>query len=308
VETVDHASIAPMTGNTITYSISIEGYVLNAENTAVDTNIVGPEYHHLMGIPIIRGRDFTEQDRQDTPPVVIINEAMARLYFPGQDPIGKFIGGGKRREIIGIVRDSKYRQLTEAPLPHMDLPLLQRSNFQYLDLHVRTTVDPLSLISAVQREIKNLNSDARISNIRTLSDWMGSSIAAARMASMLTGLFGIVALLLAAVGLYGVLSYSVNRRTREIGIRIAVGAQRKDVLKLVLREGMILVTIGIILGVAGSLALTRLIASLLYGVSVTDPLIFITVSILLFTVALLACYIPARRAMKIDPIVALRYE
>ncbi|MGH9916451.1 MAG: FtsX-like permease family protein, partial [Pyrinomonadaceae bacterium] len=300
--------IAPMTGNTITYSISIEGYVLNAENTAVDTNIVGPEYHHLMGIPIIRGRDFTEQDRQDTPPVVIINEAMARLYFPGQDPIGKFIGGGKRREIIGIVRDSKYRQLTEAPLPHMDLPLLQRSNFQYLDLHVRTTVDPLSLISAVQREIKNLNSDARISNIRTLSDWMGSSIAAARMASMLTGLFGIVALLLAAVGLYGVLSYSVNRRTREIGIRIAVGAQRKDVLKLVLREGMILVTIGIILGVAGSLALTRLIASLLYGVSVTDPLIFITVSILLFTVALLACYIPARRAMKIDPIVALRYE
>ncbi len=312
VAEVSAASVIPMSGSVMTNSVIVEGYETKpGENIGIDANTVGPDYHRLMGIPLVRGRDFTAQDRADAPGVCIINEAMARLYFPAQDPIGKWLKLGDaspQLEIVGVARDSKYHELTEAAQPHLDLPLLQQASFRFLNLHLRATSDAASLLPVVRREIKGLDPHLSLLDMRTMAGWLSDSIAAARMAATLVGLFGLIALLLAAIGLYGVLSYSVNRRRREIGIRLALGARTGDVLRLVLREGMTLVFIGTGLGLGGAFVSTRLFASLLYGVSATDPLTFVGVSLLLVLIALLACYLPARRATKVDPMSALRYE
>jgi predicted permease len=293
-------------------SVIIEGYQAKPnENVGIDYNQVGPGYHDLMGIPIVQGRGFTEQDKEGAPGVIVINEALARLYFPNQNPIGKRISSGPGNpwwQIIGVTRDFKTQRLTEVPIPHLDLPALQHPYGNFARVLIRATAEPAKLLPAVQQQVKAVDRSATIVGASTLSEELNNSIAPARMATILTSLFGLLALLLASVGLYGVMVYSVTRRTREIGIRMALGAQRWEVLGLVLRDGIAIVALGVALGMASAFAATRLIVSQLYGVSATDPLTFGAVSLVLTGVALLASYIPARRASKVDPLVALRYE
>src|SRR5262245_34080444 len=293
-------------------SVVIEGRLPTpGETIAIDDNKVGPGYHELMGIPLVQGRGFTERDNASAPRVAIINEAMARAYFPNQNPLGKRfrLGQGMQwMEIIGVTRDHRLHSLTEAPLPHVDRPALQHPYGAFARLVVRTKIDPLAVLPSARKEALSLNAQVDIEQPTTLVDEVKNSIAAARMASTLTSLFGLTALLLAGVGLYGVMSYTVSRRTREIGVRMALGAGRGDVLRLMLKQGLLLAGLGLALGSVAAFSLTRFIRTLLYGVGATDPLTFVVVAFLLASVALLACWIPARRATKVDPMVALRCE
>lgn len=209
--------------------------------------------------------------------------------------------------MIGVVRDSKEKGLTKEPRPAIYLPLLQ-SYVPELTLHVRTATDAQALLAAVRREVQSLDATLPVYNLRTLAEQKDGSLYTERQAAALLTLFGLLALLVAAVGIYGVLSYAVTERTRELGIRLAHGAQPRDLLKLVVGQGMLLAAIGLIMGLGGAFALTRLIQRLLFGVSATDPLTFAVIPLLLASVALLACWIPARRATRMDPLVALRYE
>ncbi len=312
VEAVSSAVVVPMSGNMFVRNLKIEGYETQpGETLGLDTNEVGPGYHELMGIPLLEGRGFGDQDRQGSPRVAIINETFARRYFQGQQPIGKHLTFGssnKPVEIIGVARDSKLHNLTETPIAHFETAREQEEYATSITLHVRTRLNPDELIPAVRREINGLDSTLAVANIHSLSSEINNSIATMRMVTTLTALFGAIALLLASIGLYGVMAYSVNRRVREIGIRLALGAQSGDVLKMVLREGMALVAVGLMIGLGGAIAAARLTEELLYGVSATDPLTFAAVALILTGVALVACLVPARRAAKTDPMIALRYE
>jgi putative ABC transport system permease protein len=263
-----------------------------------------------MGIPLVQGRDFAASDTKGAPGVVVINEEFARRYFPGGSPLGKRIrtdSEGPYLEVVGVAKNAKYRGLIEEPLPFFYTPLAQ-TRMSPMTLLVRTDGDPLAALPAVREELKGLNKNLTLYQINTLSAHLAEALSNERMLAVLLGVFGVAALLLAAVGLYGVMSYAVARRTHEIGVRIALGAQTGDIMKLVLWQGMMLLIVGAIVGLAASFALTRLMSSLLYGVSATDPLTFAGITLLLASVALLACYLPARRATKVDPMVALRYE
>jgi predicted permease len=312
VESVTTAALTPFSKVIGKNGVVIEGLQPKpGENIAIDSNRVGPGYHELMGIPLVQGRGFTERDNANAPPVAIINEAMARAYFPNQNSLGKRFSLGQGMpwiEIIGVTRDHRLHSLTETPFPHFDLPALQHPYGSFARLVVRTKIDPLAVLPSARKEALALNAQVEIERPTTLYDEVKNSIAAARMASSLTSLFGLTALLLAGVGLYGVMSYAVSRRTREIGIRMALGARQGDVLRLTLRQGLLLTGLGLALGSVAALSLTRLIRTMLYGVGVTDPLTFATVALLLASVALLACWIPARRARKVDPMMALRTE
>jgi predicted permease len=312
VESATTAWITPFMPLISKTSVVIEGWQTKpGENIAIDSTGVGPGYHESLGIPLVAGRGFTERDNANAPGVVIINETLVRTYFPNQNPLGKRLSLGPGRpwlEIIGVTRDFRLHSLTEAPIPHMDLPALQRNYGSSARLVVRTKLDPLAVFPAVRKEALALNAQVAIDAPTTLYDELKNTIAAARMASTLTSLFGLTALFLAAIGLYGVMSQVVSRRTREIGIRMALGAGRDDVLRLMLKQGLWLSGLGLALGLLAALSLTRLLQTLLHGISTTDPLTFAAVSLLLALVALLACWIPARRATKVDPMIALRYE
>jgi hypothetical protein len=243
--------------------------------------------------------------------VVVINEAMARLYFDGQDPIGKrlsFGPGNPWMEIVGVTRDYRIRSLTERAIPHFDLPALQQGYGNFSRVLVRSGGDAGRLLPAVRNEVRAIDPALAVFKATTLFDELKHSIAPSRMAATLTGLFGSVALLLAAIGLYGVIAQSVVSRTREIGIRMALGAEASDVLRLVLCEGLAMVAVGLALGLMGAFAATGYIAGQLYGVQPTDPASFLLAAFVLAAAALLACWIPARRAAMVDPIVALRCE
>jgi predicted permease len=313
VETASLASVMPLAWGSPQEAVFIEGQEQPAPNRPLraDHNVVTPGWFRTMGIRLNAGRDFTTHDKAETPGVVIINEAMAHRFWPNQNPIGRRfeIGEKQRRtiEIIGIVRNSKHRMLDEEPNPVMYLPLLQQYESQMI-LHLRSAVAPLSLVAAVRREVQQLDANLPLFEIKTLAQRLNESIWPQRTMSKLVGIFGLLALSLAVIGLYSLLSYTATQRTREIGIRIALGAEANDVLKLILRQGMLMVLIGISIGLVIALALTRTLAGFLSGVSATDPLTFALVPLFLTTVALLACYLPARRVMKIDPMIALRYE
>jgi len=287
------------------------GGVAASGSDSVNSNVVGLKYFQTMGIALLRGRDFNPQDAEDHPRVVVVNEAFVRRHYAGQDVLGKRLsfGGaqGPWQEIVGLVRDSKYSTLGEEPTPCVYLPLAQNHETG-VTLHVRAAASPASLVTAVHQAVQSLDKNIPITNVTPMTALIDTSLYAARMGAMLLGVFGALALLLAGVGLYGVMSFSVSRRTRELGIRMALGARRGDVLSLVLKEGMTMVGIGVALGLGTAAALTRLLASFLYGISTTDAVTFASIPVLLAAVALLACYIPARRATKVDPMVALRYE
>lgn len=272
---------------------------------------VTPGYFGAMATRLVQGRDFTAQDNENAPRVVIINETFARRYWPGQDPLGKqFRFGGADAapaQVIGVAQDGKYTGLGEDTRPFMYRALWQSFRGSST-LVVRSTTEAPNLLAAVRNELQQLDPHLPIAGARTMNDHLSLPLLPARLNAAVLGSFGLLGLALAAIGLYGVMSYAVARRIREIGIRMALGAQGKDVLRLIIGQGMKLVLLGVALGLAGALALTRLMKTLLMGVSATDPLTFIGTALLLTFVAWLACYLPARRATKVDPMIALRHE
>ena len=313
VEAVSLATITAFSGRFWISGATPEGYQPQpGERLAFDFNAISPNYFQTLGARLVGGREFTAQDTVDAPRVVIINEAAARRYWPGQDATGKRIIRGRGTEfaeIVGVVRDGKEKGLTVDPRPVIYLPLLQNYvRDQDLTLHVRAATDAQTLLAAVRREAQSLDPQLPLYNLGTLAQQKDGSLYTERLAAALLTLFGLLALSLAAVGIYGVLSYAVTERTRELGIRLALGAQPRSLLKLVVGQGLVLVLIGLAIGVSAAFTLTRLIEKLLFGVSPTDPLTFVSISLLLTAVALAACWIPARRATRVNPLVALRHE
>jgi putative ABC transport system permease protein len=274
---------------------------------------ISPGYFRAMDIPLLSGREFTERDDKDAPSVAIINETMARRYFPDGDALGKRLKikhGNEEvvaHEIIGIARDTKQGSLGSKTEIEMFAPHLQRPWFLTV-LLVRTHVPPESLVPAVQRAVAAVDKDQPIAQVKTMEQLLGESAAQPRFYALLLGVFAGVALLLAVIGIYGVVSYTVAQRAHEIGIRMALGAKTSDVLRMIVGQGMMQTALGVSLGLAAALALTRLLSGLLFGVDAYDPLTFIGGAIILATVALVAAFIAARRAAKVDPVIALRTE
>ena len=269
-----------------------------------------------MGIPIVKGRDFDDRDKRGSTPVIIITETFAKQYFPNEDPIGKRVKPGistiededsPMREIVGIVGDVRNRSLsTEARaayyVPHTQVPFSQMVGV------VKTNSEPRTFVPAVTKEVGAMDQDIPLFGEKSMEEYLSASVAAPRFSTTLLSIFAAVALVLTVVGLYGVMSYSVARRTNEIGIRLALGAQPRDVLLMIVKQASSLIILGLVIGLAGAYAATRVISSLLFGVKAKDPFTFAGVAVLLAVVALLACYIPAWRATKIDPMEALRNE
>ena len=294
---------------------SIEGRPREPEAQRLELpfDSVTPTYFRSMGIPLLSGRTITPQDVADGPQVALVNEAVVRRYFPNEDPLGKRFKFGDPEDqapwitIVGVVKDVRRQGLDTAARIASYLPHRQRPA-RSLEVVIRAAGEPLALAGAARDTIRSLDRDLPITNLRTMSDVLSETSAQRRFNMLLLGLFAGVALLLAAVGIYGVMAYAVTQRTHEIGIRMALGARPRDVLSLVLKQGLGLALAGVALGLGGAFALTRLMASLLYEVSATDPLTFAAVALLLVGVASLASYLPARRATKVDPMIALRYE
>jgi len=272
-----------------------------------NTNTIDLKYFETAGIGFLRGRDFTEMDREGSVPVVIINEAMARRFWPDKEPVGqrfKFYGDTSYREVVGVVRTSNYVVLGERPQPSAFVPL--RQNFSdFMTLYLRAAGDPAPVLATAQKEIRQLDREMPLTNVWTIGQVIDQSLWPSKLGAALLTALGALALVLASIGLYGVMGYWVAQNNREIGIRMAIGARQPDVLKLVLRQAMTLVAIGLIIGLTASLLVSRLMASLLYG-SATDPLAFVGVSLILALVALVASYLPAYRASRVDPLIALR--
>jgi predicted permease len=281
---------------------------------------VSTDYFKTMGIDLVRGRLFSPQDTRQSPQVALIDEVFARQYFPNQDPIGQRFKlatpGADSREIVGVVRhvehvglEGQTANIAEFYFNFDQIPIETLPRYvRRVNLLVRTTVEPLSLAAPVRSQISALDKDQAVFNVRTMEQALSRSVAARRFSMILLGVFALLALTLAAVGIYGVISYSVAQRTREVGIRMALGAGTSDVIKLVVRDGLKLVMIGVGIGLAGALLLTRMMTTLLFGVTPTDAVTYATVALGLIVVALIACCIPARRATKVDPLVALRFE
>jgi predicted permease len=303
------ASARPFGGGLLR-SVFLEGQAPNERGVLVQLNQVGLRFFETLGIPLVAGRDFTEMDGENAPQVVVVNETMARRFWPNQDPIGKrfrFFGEEFYREVVGVARDSKYNRLTETNAPFIYLPSLQN----YADvgaLHVRTTGDAAQMAAAVRGVAKELATNLPLLEVQTLSDRIDQSLDGQRSQTRLLAFFGLLALLLSSIGIYGVMAYSVAQRTREIGIRMALGARPQNVLSLVVSQGLALVTGGVALGLIAAFAVTRLIGSLLFRVNAADLTTFVAASLLLLGVAALASYLPARRATKIDPLIALRRD
>jgi putative ABC transport system permease protein len=311
VEQAGATNFLPLTGFWGNVSFSIEGRPAPRPNEepSADNRVVTERYFRTMGIRLLRGREFDERDNESAPPVAIVNETMARRYWPNEDPIGARInlGQGNRAEIIGVVSDVKSFGLEERTHPDIYRPYAQ-APFRLIAFAVRAGGDPLSLVAAVKNAVYAVDNDQPVFKVITMENLAAESITLRRVSMLLAGGLSALALVLAAIGIYGVMSYTISQQRREIGLRLALGAQASDVLRLVIGQGMKPALFGMIVGLLASFALTRLIKGLLFGVSATDPAIFVVISILLGVVALVACWIPARRAMKVDPMDALRCE
>ncbi|HYY96308.1 MAG TPA: ABC transporter permease, partial [Pyrinomonadaceae bacterium] len=282
------------------------------EGPGTNVRVADSGYFGAIGIPLLRGRTFTDLENSEPRHVVIISESLAKEYFPGEDPLGKRISVAMFEkpyptEIVGIVGDVRYDSLTDQARPTVYFPYSDLT-YEFATFVIHTSGDPAGLAPAARRVISSLDPDQPVSDVRTMSQVMSERVARARFNTLLLALFAGLATLLAAVGIFGVMNYTVTLRTREIGLRMALGAQPPRVLLLILRQGLLLTVIGIVVGLAGALALTRLMSTLLYGVGAADPATFATIVPILAVVALVACYIPARRATRVDPLIALRYE
>ena len=310
VESVGLVTELPLSGQPNDMPFTVEGRPPVTIDQAFDADFRRVNQHYLqtLRIPLLRGRSFTEQDVRQSAKVLVISELLASQVFPNEDPIGKrllLVMSDQPFEIIGIAGDIRHRALETQPFPAMYLPTYATG---WTNLVIRTQGDPASIAGAVRKEVHALDPDQPIADVKTMEQWLDTAVAAPRYRTVLLGLFALLALVLASTGIYGVMSYSVAQRTHEIGVRMALGARQLDVLKLVVLQGMGLVIIGVALGLVGAIALTRVMSTLLFGVGAKDPFTFAVVATLLSLVAFVACYIPARRASRVDPLVALRYE
>ena len=310
VESVGLITELPLTGQPNDAPFTVEGRPPASpdEKFGADFRRVNQNYFQALRIPLLRGRNFTEQEVRDNAKVMVVSEALVNTAFPNEEALGKrllTVLSDKPFEIIGIVGDIRHRSLEFQPYSTMYLPTVQsgRNN-----VALRTHGDPMSLVPAVRKEVQAIDRDQPIAAVRTMDEWVDRSTATPRYRTTLLALFAGLAMILAATGIYGVMSYSVVQRTHEIGVRMALGARRSDVLRLVVRQGMVLVVVGLAIGLIAAFLLTKVMESLLFGVTSKDPITFVVVAGLLSLVALIACYIPARRATKVDPLTALRYE
>jgi putative ABC transport system permease protein len=305
----------PLSGASAMAGLQIEGQPEEPGTQPMGViHTAGPDYFRTMGIPVVQGREFTEHDDMTSVPVLIINETLAKRFFPGGDALGKHItpsfsttGENVPREIVGVVGDVKHRGLRGEAVPEFYFAQAQMPP-PITTVVVRTAGDAQALAGAIRQEIQSADKNAPVYSVRTAEEYLSLSVAPTRFNMTLLVAFAAVALLLTAVGLYGVISFTVSQSTHEIGVRMALGAQARDVLRMVVWQGMSLTLVGVLVGLATSLSLTRVMASLLYDVSAADPLTYVGVSVLLTLVALVACLVPARRATKVDPMIALRYE
>src|SRR3954471_3709556 len=316
VRSVAVAGNLPFTYNGDSMPIGVEGIPDPPPDQHPDVifRAVGPGYFSPMGIPFVRGRDFNEQDTLDTSLAVVVSEKTAKYYWPNADPIGKRLKNGSTtqegpwRTVVGVVKDVRQNDFIAEPKMQMYFTYRQLRSLMPNALIVRTAVDPLSLATSVRNAIWSVDKDQTVANVDTMEQIVAGAVARQRFSMLLLAVFAGVALVLAAVGIYGVMSYSVAQQTREIGIRMALGAQRSDVLKMTVKQGLKLVALGLVIGLAAAFILTRVMATLLFGISATDPLTFISISLVLLAVAILASYIPALRATKVDPMIALRAQ
>jgi predicted permease len=297
--------------NGVTTYVEGQPFTRASELPTVAYGLVWPRYFETMGISLLEGRDFTMQDDKEESRFVIVNETFARRFWPGQNPIGKRLSRGgpdnPRFEVIGVAKDGKYGTLGEDPKPFIYFPLAREYDSN-VSLVVHTSVEPQTMINAIRREVERLDANLPLYDVKTMSEHMRLPLLPLRAGAWVAGSFALLALLLAGLGIYGVMSYAVSQRTREIGVRMALGAESRNVIRLVVKQGMWLAGAGLAIGLTGALVLTRLMSSVLYGVSATDFVTFAGVTLLLGLVVLIACYLPARRAAKVDPIVALRCE
>jgi predicted permease len=303
------ADFSPLSFTIHSEGVLPEGYVPRLhEDIEVDRGKVGPDYLRTLRTPLIAGRDFTAQDNPDTQLVTIVNEAFVDRYWPGQNAIGKRLQrNGQWYTVVGVAANGKYRRLVYDPAPLFLVSTMQRYDGQVI-LHVRTTGDPQAIALAVERTVHSMNPDLPLFNQTTLKQNMQMGSVFERIAVTFAGSFGLLALVLAAVGIYGVVAYTTRQRTHEIGIRMALGASKGDVFRQVLGQGLRLTVAGLAVGLAVSLVITRFLRGMLFGIGTADWLTFATVAVALCLVALLACFVPARRAASVDPMQALRTE
>ncbi|HJQ25164.1 MAG TPA: ABC transporter permease [Blastocatellia bacterium] len=316
VEAASAVMPLPLSNSNMSISFEVEGRPTAAgQRPSSAFRTVSLDYFRAMGVRFVRGRDFSERDGYNGPPVIIVNEEFVDKYFPGEDPIGKRIrpgisttaGGPKWREIIGVVGNVRHRALNRDFTPEYYVPAPQVP-LDSLTLVVKTTGDPRGIVAGVRDEVRQMDKDLPLYNIRTMDEYLSSSVAQPRLIALLLMIFAGLALLLTAIGLYGVMSYSVAQRTHEIGIRMALGASPGNVLRLVVGQGMTLAAAGVAIGLGVAFLATRVMASLLFGIGAKDPLTFAAIAVIIAGVALAACFVPARRATRVDPMVALRYE
>ena len=314
VETVGAISHLPFGGRGVNLRFTLPGEEPSADADAAraELRVVDPDYFGAMNIAVRRGRAFDAQDTGSSPRVLIVNEAFARLFLRDSEPLGRRLWvnlvGGFEGEVVGVVGDVRHRGYDADPRPEMYVSYLQNTLWPVMNLVIRTRVEPGSLAPEVRREVEGVEPTAAVFNVRPLNDFLSDSVAERRFNLLLLVLFAAVSTATAAAGIFGVTAYTVTQRTREIGIRMALGARRGDVLRLVVGQAARLIACGVAIGLAAALAVSRLMASLFYGLGASDPTTFILVGFTLCAVAILACYVPASRAARVDPLIVLRGE
>jgi predicted permease len=307
------ATEALMTNSNSSSTVSVKGYdAKEGEDMNPNFNGVGPEFFTTLGIPVVAGREVTSADQLDAPRVAVVNETFARYFFGEKDPLGRTFALGREADktitIVGVAKDGKAGSLREVPLRFVYMPYAQQTDIGGLTFYVRSTVTPEALGPRVRQVVQRVDSTLPVTELKTMDTQIRESLFVERMVATLSAAFGFLATLLAALGLYGVMSYAVSLRTREIGVRVALGAERRTVLLMVLKEVAVLALVGVAVGLPSGYGLGRLVESQLFGLTAKDPLTFVAATATLLLAAFFAGYIPAARATRVDPMVALRYE